>query len=96
MQLAQKIMNSATKQQKDNTWMQFSQGLSRVQLAEFHSQGKDPLMWFYENQAFQVLIGGMARLEQQRQQIQALGTYRKRGGAQNSRSEYYYFLLRSL
>ncbi|KAJ4268784.1 hypothetical protein NW762_002852 [Fusarium torreyae] len=66
--LAQKMFNTASEQQKANTRMQLSQRLPPTQLAEFQAQGKDPLMWFYQNQAFQVLKANMNRLQQQAQQ----------------------------
>ncbi|KAF4469947.1 gall11 coactivator, partial [Fusarium albosuccineum] len=67
-ELAQKMMNTASEQQKANTRMQLSQRLSPQQLAEFQAQGKDPLMWFYQNQAFQVLKASMTRMQQQNSQ----------------------------
>ncbi|KAF9765425.1 hypothetical protein IL306_002290, partial [Fusarium sp. DS 682] len=67
-ELAQKMFNTASDQQKQNTRMQLSQRISPTQMNEITAQGKDPLMWFYQNQAFQVLKANMARIQQGQQQ----------------------------
>jgi hypothetical protein len=66
-ELAQKMFNTASDQQKQNTRMQLSQRISPTQMNELTAQGKDPLMWFYQNQAFQVLKANMARIQQGQQ-----------------------------
>ncbi|KAL5626839.1 hypothetical protein FOBRF1_001182 [Fusarium oxysporum] len=66
-ELAQKMFNTASDQQKQNTRMQLSQRITPTQMNELTAQGKDPLMWFYQNQAFQVLKANMARIQQGQQ-----------------------------
>jgi hypothetical protein len=69
-ELATKMLNTATEQQKANTRLQLQSRVSPAQLQEMTSQGRDPLMWFYQNQAFQVLKANMSRIQQQQQQQQ--------------------------
>lgn len=61
-ELAARMMNSATDQDKSNTRIKLQQRLPPQQLAEFQAQGKDPLLWFYQNQAFQVLKNSAHRM----------------------------------
>ncbi|KAK2594946.1 hypothetical protein QQS21_007349 [Conoideocrella luteorostrata] len=68
MDLAEKMMTQASDQQKATTRMTLSQRLSPQQLAEFQAQGRDPLAWFFQNQAFTMLKTNMNRLQQQQQQ----------------------------
>ncbi|EHK15591.1 uncharacterized protein TRIVIDRAFT_196418 [Trichoderma virens Gv29-8] len=53
--LATKMMNQATEQQRAATRLHLQSRLSAQQLAEFHAQAKDPLLWWYQHQAFQAL-----------------------------------------
>ncbi|KAH7188320.1 uncharacterized protein B0J16DRAFT_317989 [Fusarium flagelliforme] len=69
-ELATKMFNTASEQQKNNTRLQLQSRISPAQLQEMTNQGKDPLMWFYQNQAFQVLKANMNRIQQQQQQQQ--------------------------
>ncbi|RFU73556.1 hypothetical protein TARUN_8685, partial [Trichoderma arundinaceum] len=55
MELATKMMAQASDQQKASTRLHLQSRLTAQQLAEFQSQGRDPLVWFYQNQAFQAL-----------------------------------------
>ncbi|PHH70544.1 hypothetical protein CDD83_5411 [Cordyceps sp. RAO-2017] len=66
MDLASKMMTQATEQQKASARVHVHQRLPPQQLAEFQAQGKDPLMWFFQTQAFQMLKN-MNRLAQQNQ-----------------------------
>ncbi|KAG8416426.1 hypothetical protein J3458_007013 [Metarhizium acridum] len=67
MDLAAKMMAQASDQQKASTRMSLQQRLSPQQLAEFQAQGKDPVVLFFQNQAFQVLKNNMNRLQAQQQ-----------------------------
>ncbi|KHN99640.1 uncharacterized protein MAM_02493 [Metarhizium album ARSEF 1941] len=67
MDLAAKMMAQASEQQKASTRMSLQQRLSPQQMAEFQAQGKDPLVLFFQNQAFQVLKSNMNRLQAQQQ-----------------------------
>ncbi|KAK6706997.1 hypothetical protein SNK04_008005 [Fusarium graminearum] len=64
-ELATKMFNTASEQQKAHTRIQLQTRISPAQLQEMTSQGRDPLMWFYQNQAFQVLKANMNRIQQQ-------------------------------
>lgn len=66
-ELATKMFNTASEQQKASTRLQLQSRMSPAQLQEMTSTGKDPLMWFYQNQAFQVLKANMNRIQQQQQ-----------------------------
>ncbi|CEJ81995.1 hypothetical protein VHEMI02089 [[Torrubiella] hemipterigena] len=70
MEYAAKLMSEATEQQKNNARLQLRQRLRPQQLAELQAQGKDPLLWFYQNQAFQQLRQGRLQQQQQQQQQQ--------------------------
>ncbi|KAH7252415.1 hypothetical protein BKA59DRAFT_160333 [Fusarium tricinctum] len=67
-ELATKMYSTASEQQKQSTRMQLAQRVPPAQMAELQAQGKDPLMWFYQNQAFGVLRANMTRIQQQQQQ----------------------------
>lgn len=54
-ELATKLMNQATEQQRNSTRLHLQSRLSAQQLAEFQTQAKDPLLWWYQHQAFQAL-----------------------------------------
>ncbi|KAM4057118.1 hypothetical protein HRG_003965 [Hirsutella rhossiliensis] len=71
MDLASKMMIQASEQQKSSARLHVQQRMPPQQLAEFQAQGKDPLLWFFQTQAFHMLKASMnQRLQQQ-------------GGAQN-------------
>jgi hypothetical protein len=71
VELAAKMMGQATEQQKANARLQIQQRLAPQQLAEFQANGRDPLVWFYQTQAFQTLkANSMGRLQQQQQHQQ--------------------------
>ncbi|PTB46245.1 hypothetical protein M441DRAFT_128525 [Trichoderma asperellum CBS 433.97] len=55
MELATKMMAQATEQQKASTRLHLQSRLTAQQLAELQTQGRDPLVWWYQNQAFQAL-----------------------------------------
>ncbi|EHK41406.1 hypothetical protein TRIATDRAFT_84787 [Trichoderma atroviride IMI 206040] len=55
MELATKMMGQATEQQKAQTRLHLQSRLTAQQLAELQTQGRDPLIWWYQNQAFQAL-----------------------------------------
>ncbi|KAJ6446668.1 PHD finger domain-containingprotein [Purpureocillium lavendulum] len=65
MDLAAKLMSQTPEQQKANTRVQLQQRMAPQQLAELQAQGKDPLLWFFQTQAFHMLKNNMSRLQQQ-------------------------------
>ncbi|OPB38863.1 hypothetical protein A0O28_0019690 [Trichoderma guizhouense] len=54
-ELAAMVMKRATLQQRATTRMHLQSRLSIQQFAEFHARGLDPLLWWYQHQAFQAL-----------------------------------------
>ena len=67
MDLAAKMMGQATEQQKTATRLNLQQRLTPQQLADLQSQGRDPLIWFFQTQAFHMLKNNMTRLQHQQQ-----------------------------
>ncbi|EFY95075.2 transcription factor Zn, C2H2 [Metarhizium robertsii ARSEF 23] len=65
--LAAKMMEMTSDQQKAATRMSLQRRLSPQQLAEIQARGRDPLVLFFQNQAFQVLKRNMLRLQGQNQ-----------------------------
>lgn len=63
-----KMMQSSSEEQKNAARMQLHQRFSMAQLQEMQSHGKDPLILFYQNHAYQVLKTNAARQQQQQAQ----------------------------
>jgi hypothetical protein len=64
VELAARMMNQASEAQKNQTRLDLQQRLTPQQLAEFQSQGRDPLIWYYQNHALQTLRNNMNRFSQ--------------------------------
>ncbi|KAM0382449.1 hypothetical protein ACHAPY_004441 [Fusarium culmorum] len=64
-ELAEKMFNVASEQQKARTLLQLQSRIHPTQWQEMISQGRDPLMWFYQNQAYHVLKANTNRIKQQ-------------------------------
>jgi hypothetical protein len=64
-QLATKLFNIASEQQKSNNLLQLRKTMSAAQLEDMSRQEINPLMWFYQNQAFQILKVNTDRKQQQ-------------------------------
>ncbi|RGP81008.1 gall11 coactivator [Fusarium longipes] len=64
-ELADRMFATASEAQKSNTRAQLKGRIASTQLLEMEKQGIDPLKWFYQNQAFQVLRANMQRIQQQ-------------------------------
>ncbi|KAF4448158.1 hypothetical protein F53441_8393 [Fusarium austroafricanum] len=62
-ELAQVMYNATAEKQKAMTRSQVYQRITSAQISELESRGKDVLMWFYENQAFQVLKANAEELK---------------------------------
>jgi hypothetical protein len=54
-ELTNKMLAQATDQQKASTRHHLQSRLTAQQFAELQTEGKDPLIWWYQNQAFQAL-----------------------------------------
>ncbi|RKL23588.1 hypothetical protein BFJ72_g14450 [Fusarium proliferatum] len=62
-ELAQKMYNTASEEQRYRTRSQLSQLLTPTQMFELTAQGRDPLIWFYQRQAFQVVKANARRTQ---------------------------------
>ena len=67
-ELAMKMMNQATEQQKAAARHQIQTRIPPQQLAELQAQGRDPVVMYYQRQAFNVLTNNMNRLQQNQSQ----------------------------
>ena len=67
-ELAMKMMNQATEQQKADARHQIQTRIPPQQLAELQAQGRDPVVMYYQRQAFNVLTNNMNRLQQNQTQ----------------------------
>ncbi|KAG5991314.1 hypothetical protein E4U52_003801, partial [Claviceps spartinae] len=65
---AAKTMDSVSDQQKANIKVGLQQRLPAHQYADIAAPGRDPVLWFYQNQAFHTFKTNMTRLQQQQQQ----------------------------
>ena len=63
-ELAQRMLAQATDAQKATSRQMIQARLTPQQMMELQSQNKDPLLWFYQNQAFSMLKMSMNRMQQ--------------------------------
>ncbi|KAG6022838.1 hypothetical protein E4U40_004324, partial [Claviceps sp. LM458 group G5] len=86
---ATKTMASVPDQQKANIKLGLQQRLAPQQYADIVGQGKDPVLWFYQNQAFHTYKSNMTRIQMeqqqqyQQQQQQLLLQQQQQAGMQN-------------
>ncbi|KAG6251237.1 hypothetical protein E4U23_000825 [Claviceps purpurea] len=65
---AMKTMASIPDQQKANIKLGLQQRLPPQQYADIAGPGMDPVLWFYQNQAFHTYKSNMTRIQQEQQQ----------------------------